>query len=826
MALRAGKIRTLEKASLVGLASAAGAALGTAMRFPHLGTAVLYPPYAIVTAALLFSPPRTWWIYLLAGSVGTFLPHRASGASVSFALMADVANYAKAIIAAWGVRRFANLRAELDTFKDMAMFLVFAAGLGPAGGAFLGAGVVALHRGGGAYWSAWSAWLLSNVMTGVSLLPSILIARARLAGDIDVTRTSPRRLLEAGALLIALLVIGALALLGRPMSDDTLAPPLYAPLPFLLWAAVRFGPGATSASLLLVTVLAITGTFAGRGPFVGHSPGDDLMWLQLFLFVTSVPLLLLSALLTERKQAGNALYASQQRYESIVEDQTDAVCRFQPDGTLTFVNLAGCQWAGRPQRELLGTSFWSLVPMDSREDRKRLLAGVTSERTIAEWEDRHERADGESTWQQWRGRALSDGRGNLVEYQAVGRDITEHKRAEDQFAALQAQRATTQALQEADRRKDEFLAVVAHELRNPLAPLALAAGILREFPSASEDENAARDIVDRQTTHLARLVDDLLDVTRITSGTIQLRSETIDLLDVVSAAIEISRPAIDAQRVRLAMEVPTEPLLMMGDGVRLAQLFSNLLNNGAKYSPPEGHLALTVARQRDEIVVSVGDEGVGIPREMLDRVFEPFMQVDRSRDGALGGLGLGLAVVKRLVELHGGTISAHSDGAGLGSEFVVRFPALPLTSFTKASRAASDSTSSLPMPRSGVGSRTVLVVDDVTDTAESLARLLRLHGHRVHVAYDGDSALRLAKETAPEIAFVDLQLPVMSGLELAWHLRRGATANRIVLVAMTGFGQLADRARTTEAGFDHHLVKPLDPTMILALLDRDTTELE
>jgi PAS domain S-box-containing protein len=784
--------------------------VGDAVQFPRIGAAILYPPYAITTAALLFSPPRRWWIYLLAGTAGSFGPHRINGASVGFFLMAEVANYSRALVAAWGVRRFANPPASLGTLRDMTVFVLFAVVLAPAVGAFIGAGVVTLYSGRSSYCLAWSAWLLSNAFTGLTLLPIILTLRARLGTWREARLITPLRLLEAGLLMLALLTLGALVLLGPARSPDSLSAPLYAPLPLLLWAAVRFGPSGTSASLLIVAALTIAGILQGRGPFVTSSPGDDLARLQLFLGATAVPLLLLSALLQERQRTGEALRASQQQYESVVEDQTDLVCRFQADGTLTFANGACYRRSGRSPQQLPGTSFWALTETEERDSHEQALAALTPEQPTATWEQERAAGCDEGRWEQWRVRALFDQRETLIGYQAVGRDVTERKRADDQRAALQAQRAAAEALREADRRKDEFLAMVAHELRNPLAPIAMAVEILRQLPAADDEVNAARDIIGRQTAQLGRLVDDLLDVARITTGTIQLRIETVDLARVVSSALEVSRPLIEARRIDVVTALPAAPLFVRGDAVRLAQLFSNLLNNSAKYSPVGGRVGLAVVEDAGHAMVTVDDDGAGIPVEMLDRVFEPFTQVDHERDGTLGGLGLGLALAKRLVELHGGTIAAHSEGPGTGSALVVRLPA--------STAATSSQELGEPLRPEAVTARNVLVVDDAPDVANSLAAFLRLHGHRVHVAHDGRTALDLAERVGPEVVFVDVRMPEIDGLEFARRLRGRGEARRMLLVAMTGLGQPEDRARSLQAGFDHHLVKPIDPRTIRALL--------
>jgi len=803
--------RTIATALIVCLGCQLGAATGNALRFPHTGTAILYPPYAIVTVALLLSDPRRWWMYLVAGSVGTFLPHVLSGDSPSFVLLTEIANYARALVAAWGVRQFGERR-RLDTLRGMTVFLLFAVVLAPAIGAFIGASVVALHYGVASYWMAWKPWLLSNVLTGLTLLPIILIARARFQPNGAGIVLGRWR--EAFALALGLSAVAAIVFLQR----DATGPAAYVPLPLLLWAAVRFGPGGTSAGILIVALAAIAGSLGDRGPFVTHAPQDGLLELQLFLFAVSIPLLLLSALLQEQRRTADELRASRERYRAVVEDQTELICRFGPDGNLTFVNGAFGRAMGRPADELIGTFFWAFVPPEKRDAQAALSAGLRPENPMLTWEQRLTTPAGATQWEHWRVRAMFDRANRLLDYQAVGRDITERKRAEEEHALLESQRAHAEALREADRRKDEFLAMLAHELRNPLAPIAMAVELLRQAPAADEQIGSAREIIGRQTAQLARLVDDLLDVARITSGTIQLRTETVDLARILASTLEISRPVILARQLDVDAELDPGPLLVRGDAVRLAQLFSNLVNNAAKYSEVGGRIHVTVVREGSEIVLRFKDNGLGIPGDMLERIFEPFTQVQRPRDAALGGLGLGLALVKKLVELHGGTVRAQSDGPGQGSEFVVWLPAVEVPADALGiPEARKRKPISGAIAQDQASRLQILVVDDVVDAAETLARVLRLHGDVVYVANDGRAALDVAARISPAVVFVDLQMPGMDGLEVARRLRAGPGSGAL-LVAVTDFGQLEDRRQTAQAGFDHHLTKPLDVAVVQALL--------
>jgi PAS domain S-box-containing protein len=396
---------------------------------------------------------------------------------------------------------------------------------------------------------------------------------------------------------------------------------------------------------------------------------------------------------------------------------------------------------------------------------------------------------------------------------------------EDEFVATQlAQLASViienhdlyARLAEGDRRKSEFLAMLGHELRNPLAPIAMAVEVLRRVAVPNKQVQWVTDVVGRQVVHLTRLVDDLLDVSRITRDKIELHMEALELDRVVAQAVETSRLLPVAREREFTVDVPPE-LRVRGDVVRLAQLVSNLLNNAAKFTDVGGRIALTAERDDGEVVLTVRDDGVGIPPEMLARVFDLFAQVEGSRDRALGGLGIGLTLVKRLVEMHGGTVAARSEGRGRGSEFVVRLPALPPAVVHPSSRnGASARASTAPERPPSAPVRRVLVVDDMVDAAESLGRLLELQGHHVHVVHDGLAALDAADGFRPEIVFLDIGLPGLDGIEVARRLRLRAHA--MMIVAMTGFGRYEDRRETREAGFDHHLVKPVDPVVVERLL--------
>ncbi|HEX5273590.1 MAG TPA: response regulator [Gemmataceae bacterium] len=370
-------------------------------------------------------------------------------------------------------------------------------------------------------------------------------------------------------------------------------------------------------------------------------------------------------------------------------------------------------------------------------------------------------------------------------------------------------------VQEADRKKNEFLAMLAHELRNPLAPIRNGIHLLRAVGTRDPQVREVRDMMERQVQHLIRLVDDLLDLSRITRGKVRLQAEPLDLGKVLARAVETARPLIDERRHRLDVDGPAEALRVEGDAVRLAQVLGNLLNNAAKYTEEGGQITLGAARDGDEAVVRVRDTGMGIPAEMLGSVFELFTQVDRSLDRSQGGLGIGLTLVRQLVEMHGGRVEAHSEGPGRGSEFVVRLPLLK-----EEPRPAAEKLNGSPgAARAAPGkSRKVLVVDDNRDAAESLGLLLEVSGHQVCVCHDGASALRAAGDYGPDAVLLDIGLPGMDGYEIARRLRADPATRGALLIALTGYGQVEDQQRAREAGFDYHLIKPADLEALTGLL--------
>jgi signal transduction histidine kinase len=385
-----------------------------------------------------------------------------------------------------------------------------------------------------------------------------------------------------------------------------------------------------------------------------------------------------------------------------------------------------------------------------------------------------------------------------------------------QAADLIERRRSEEALRHADRRKDEFLVTLAHELRNPLAPIRTAVDLMKRAPSSAEGEEFAwaRDVLDRQTALMARLLDDLLDVGRIARDKLELRTTRVDVGTVIREAVTMNRPLVEEFGHELSVVVPTEPMYLNADPARLSQVFGNLLNNACRYTPSGGRISVTAERQDRDAVVRVRDNGIGIPPDRLSNIFDMFSQVDRSLERSQRGLGIGLHLVKRLVEMHGGVVTAHSEGVGHGSEITVQ---LPLT--TPASVDVPDTVAS--PEATATSARRILVVDDNTDAAQSLALLLEVCGHETHAVHDGVAALEAAERLRPDVILLDIGLPRMNGFEACRQIRQQPWGQDVVIIALTGWGQDGDRRRSQESGFDHHIVKPVEHATLVELLERD-----
>jgi PAS domain S-box-containing protein len=502
--------------------------------------------------------------------------------------------------------------------------------------------------------------------------------------------------------------------------------------------------------------------------------------------------------ITRRKLAEVAVRESEALFRTMGEAVPDFLWMADADGRPIYQNPAWRRYVGLTHEELV-TKGWEVVhyPEDVPA-LKRVWADAIARGKAFGVEVRTRRHDGVYRWFAGRTVPLKDDAGRVIRWVGTMTDVHDRKTAEE-------------ALTEADRRKNEFLATLAHELRNPLAPVRNAVEVLRIKGSDAPELHWARDVIARQMRQMTRLIDDLMDVSRISQGKIELRRERVAMATVIQGAIETSRPLIEQCGHELTVDVPQEPIYLTADVTRLAQVFANLLNNAAKYTERGGVIRLTAARQGSDVVVSVKDSGIGIPRDKLQSVFELFSQVQGSLERSLGGLGIGLSLAKRLVEMHDGDIEARCEGPGMGSEFVVRLPlnAEPLNAAPRRDGEEPDARAS---------SLRILIVDDNRDGADSLGMMLGLTGNEIRTAYDGEQAVHAAGEFRPQVVLLDIGLPKLNGYEACRRIRQQPWGQSMVLIAVTGWGQEDDKRKAKEAGFDQHLVKPVDPRGLIKLL--------
>jgi PAS domain S-box-containing protein len=493
----------------------------------------------------------------------------------------------------------------------------------------------------------------------------------------------------------------------------------------------------------------------------------------------------------ETVQAQAELRAERDRSRYIFDTMVEGFALMTPDWTIATMNAEGLRICHMTADQLIGRNYWTLFPAVEGSEAGAMLRRAMEAREAGAVEHRLSDTDGRSGWNEIRAFPTQDG-GIAVFF----REITDRKRAEE-------------GLRIADQRKDEFLAMLAHELRNPLAPIS-AAAMLLDMGSLNETRvRQSSAIIGRQVRHMTRLVDDLLDVSRVTRGLIELDRSLLDVRAIVDEAVEQVRPQLSARRQRLALHLPAVPLLVEGDRARLVQVLSNLLGNAVKYTFEDGAIDLQAQVVDGKLVLAVRDDGIGMERELTERAFDLFAQARRSSDRSQGGLGLGLALVRNLVELHGGTVTCASPGLGQGSTFTITLPL--------AAGAAPGAPQPEPAAATGAGLR-LLVVDDNVDAATTLAMVLEATGHEVFIEHESLRALELARSALPDACLLDIGLPDIDGIELARRLRAQPETAHSVLIAVSGYGQEQDRRLALEAGFSHHLVKPVDLEALSALL--------
>jgi PAS domain S-box-containing protein len=790
----------------------AAAKLGLSMAFTAKQVTAVWPPTGIALAAvLLLGPQASPGIALGAFFANLWTPHETPWTAGGIAM----GNTLEAVLGA-ALLHGTGFRPSLERLRDVLALVVLAALTSTGVSATIG--VTTLCAAGVHPWSAfgslWSLWWIGDGIAALVVAPVLLV----WAGARTVRPGAPRiveaALVVAGVLMVALVVFAGR--LGMPVTGYPLH---YMVFPFVVWAALRFGQRGTTGVTLVTSVVAIWSTLNGWGPFATGSIDQSLIQLQLFMAIAAVTGLLLGAAIAERDLAEDENAGSLARVQGSEERLLLALDAGRMGVWDWNVRTGEVKWSENlePIHGLAPGSFGgrfqdfqALIHPDDRARVSTAIEQALEHGTGYEIEFRNLWPDGSVHWMSAKGRVLRDERGQSARMIGVGMDVTDRRHLEEEL------RARADELARADRRKDEFLAMLGHELRNPLH------AVRNAVVTASLDESRralALEIAHRQADQLGRLIDDLLDVARITQGRITLRRQRVRLAEIIERAIESTRSFIEGRGVRLTVALPPDPIRLDADPGRLEQVFVNLLSNAAKYTEAGGRIDLLAEHRTDQAIIRIRDTGIGITAEMLPRIWSLFAQADRALDRAQGGLGIGLTVARRLVELHGGRIDAHSEGLGKGAEFVVTMRTSPVTSEEVPVGAAPE-----PVPQRAAR---VVLVEDNPDTAESVKMLLEVRGHRVRVAYDGIAALDATRANVPDVMLVDIGLPGMDGYEVARRVRQDPILRHVVLVALTGYGRDEDKERARAAGFDYHLTKPVDLDTLQGVVGRlgreDTT---
>jgi len=751
--------------------------LGLLFASVHASATGVWPPTGIALAALLVLGVRMW----PAVAAGAFLVNVTTAGSVATSLGIALGNTLEAVVGCWLVDRLANGRGAFERPRGI---FAFAAAVVPGAALAATIGVTSLVLGGFApradVAAIWITWALGDITGALIVAPLLILWTAEYR-----SLALRRQPIEALALVVAVVGTALVTFGGLAPAGWGNYPMAFLAIPPLLWAAVRFGRREAAAAVVVLMAIAVGGATRGHGPFAPLPPTHALLILQSFVATMALMTLVVAALVRSRERESDLLQAIIDRIPVMITmyDANTRVLRLNRE----FERLTG----------------WSTEAARGVDLMARCYPDPAYRAEVREYM--------EAVREGWRDVAMTTREGRMVQTSwsnirlpddtriGIGLDVTERRRAEDE-----RERARAQA-EEANRIKDEFFAMLGHELRNPLGAITTALHVIDTGGPGDERSAQAREIITRQVRHLVRLVDDLLDVTRLATGKITLGRRPVDLAALTRRVVG----SLAATTPRLRLEARAGgPAWIEADETRLEQILANLLGNAVKFTPAGGRVTVAIETPDHEAVLRVEDTGAGIPGDLLPRIFDLFVQGQTGLHRPAPGLGIGLTLVKRLVDLHDGRVEAASQGPGRGSVFTVRFPLRP------APGEAGD-----PAPRRAGPPvrRRVLIVEDHDDARDMLRHLLTQTGHEVHEAADGLAGLYQALALRPDAAVIDIGLPGLDGYEVARRIRAAGDAG-VLLVAVTGYGQSGDRQRSSEAGFDAHLTKPVDPLALESLL--------
>jgi PAS domain S-box-containing protein len=762
-------------------------------------TAIWAPSGLSLAACLLFGSwiwPAIW--------AGAFLVNATTYGSIATSIAIAIGNTAEALTGAYLVRRFAHGRHAFNRTTEAFRFVLFAAVLSTTVSATVG--VTSLCIGGYSSWSKfvwiWFTWWMGDG-TGDLIVAPPLILWARFSG----TEWDRQKNIEAGLLVGTLLLTAGVVFGGLLPFWGPQYPNAFLCIPVLLWTAFRFGPRETATVVFLLSLAAIGATVSSVGPFSQGSRNESLLLVQAFVAVAGTSHLLVAIEVAERQR----LDKTRRRLGAVVESSDDAIIAITPEGRITDWNAGAERLYGFSAAETIGNPVSIIIPADRMSESAEVLSRINNGETIAPFETVRLRKNGLRTEVSLTVSPLKDGGGRIIGASKIARDITRLKQArQEREALLLSERAARdaaerarEAAEAANRAKDEFLAMLGHELRNPLHAISLASQLLQKPDSLGK----AREIITRQGAHMSRLVDDLLDAARVTSGRIVLSRRSLNLAALVSDCIDNLRET--GQLERHLVETDFETVWVDGDYERLSQVVINLLGNALKYTPPGGQIWVHV-KASAEAVIQVQDNGAGISSDILPGIFELFARGEFGLQRSPAGLGIGLTLVKRIAELHGGRAEAVSEGPGRGSTFTIRLPRIAAPQARHIERDGK--------PNGPIGPRRILLVEDNDDERECLRLLLEASGHEIHEAVDGPGGVERSLEVQPEVVLIDLGLPGLDGYEVAARIRSAPLCRAATLIALTGYGQTEYRAKAEMAGFHGYLVKPVDAGALEKLL--------
>lgn len=820
-------LRSIALSAAIALIYFAAAECGLSLASVHTNVSPVWPPTGIAIAAVLLLGYRVAPGILL----GAFLANLHTGVSIATAAAIGVGNTSEALCAAFLIIRYTGVRVPLYRAQHVVKFAIFAAVFSPMISATVGSTSLCLS--GAARWenypTLWLTWWLGDGVGALVVTP-LLLAWA----SIGSAKWDSKKLLEGGLLLLSLAVVSMFVFGGWIPTSDKNYPLAHLVFPFFIWAAFRFRQRGVTMAIVVLAAIAVWGTAQGFGQFIHNHPNESLLLLQAFMGTITLTALVLAAIVGERRnvQEEKTLLASQvdserQRLNNIVANVPGVVWEAwgQPDAATQRINYVSDYvetMLGYSVDEWLATpNFWlSIVHPEDREHAARAAAETFASRKKGTNQFRWIAKDGRVLWVESQAVAVFDDQGQPVGMRGVTMDITEHQLVDEERAKLlQLEHAARNEAEEANRIKDDFLATLSHELRTPLTAMLGWLGMMRSKRLDEATSAYAFEAIERNAKMQAQLIEDLVDVSRIVSGKLNLDVRPMDLTPVVEAAVDAVRPAANAKQI--SIQIIREPFIgpVTGDPARLQQIVWNLLSNAVKFTPRDGSVEVHLRQRESSAEIAVHDTGIGIRPEFLSHVFERFRQADSTATRAHGGLGLGLAIVRHLVELHGGTVSAESAGPDRGSTFTV---SLPLTAIRTQQAGRFDASGLQDDKLSGEAGTLegvrVLLVEDETDARTLLALILEQAGAEVAQTATAKDAMARVAAFNPHLLLSDIGLPIEDGYELIRKLRSSPLEGlrQIPAIALTAYATEKDRDLALSAGFHMHLAKPVEPAELIA----------